>query len=280
MLPAHSPARCVTQAGAQVTLYDQARPGVVRGATHAVWSEVAGHRVLGWREDGAVDVLLDAIAFTNGDAVDAQRPLVPCAHGRRAITSSDAAGRAHLLVGRFEGKRLKSPNAPSVARDGAIWFADPPFGLLKPARATLARRNWTTTAVYRRPHDAGPLQCMARLDHPNGLAFSPDARAVSVANPGGRPWRAGDHRMGLVRWCTARSTPLCRGAERPGRRLLGGLARMAVEQLRRRRVHLRSGETPVGAGTDPAHRIHCSFGQDQRRLFIGGGSTLWMRELG
>ncbi len=85
-----------------------------------VWSEVAGRRVLGWREDGAVDVLLDAIAFSNGDAVDAQRPLVPCAHGRRAITRSDAAGRAHLLAGRFEGKWLKSPNAPSVARGGAI----------------------------------------------------------------------------------------------------------------------------------------------------------------
>ncbi|WP_428848985.1 SMP-30/gluconolactonase/LRE family protein [Xanthomonas arboricola] len=139
---------------------------------------MADRGVLGWREDGAVGVLLDAIAFSNGNAVDAQQRLVPCAHGRRAITRSDAAGRAHLLVGRFEGKRLKSPNAPSVARDGAIWFAGPPFGLLKPARATPARRNWTTTAVYRRPHDAGPLQCMARLDHPNGLAFSPDARVL------------------------------------------------------------------------------------------------------
>ncbi len=85
-----------------------------------VWSDVAGRRVLGWREDGALDVLLDATAFTNGDAVDAQRPLVPCAHGRRAISRSDAAERAHFLAGRFEGKRLKSPNAPSVARGGAI----------------------------------------------------------------------------------------------------------------------------------------------------------------
>lgn len=81
--------------------------------------------------------------------------------------------------------------------------------------------------------------------------FARRARAVSVANPGGRPWRTGDHRMGLVRWCTARSTPPCRGAERPGRRLLGGPARMAVEQLRRRRVHLRSGGTPVAAGSAP-----------------------------
>ncbi len=81
---------------------------------------MAGRRVLGWRENGAVDVLLDATAFTNGNAVDAQRRLVLCAHGRRAITRSDAAGRAHFLAGRLEGKRLKSPNAPSVARGGAI----------------------------------------------------------------------------------------------------------------------------------------------------------------
>ncbi len=34
---------------------------------------MVGRRVLGWRQDGAVDVLLNATAFTNGNAVDTQQ---------------------------------------------------------------------------------------------------------------------------------------------------------------------------------------------------------------
>ncbi|OWB27045.1 hypothetical protein XocBAI15_10095, partial [Xanthomonas oryzae pv. oryzicola] len=55
------------------TLYDQATwsegPAWWEAQRTLVWSDVVGRRVLGWREDGAVDVLLDATAFTNGNAV-------------------------------------------------------------------------------------------------------------------------------------------------------------------------------------------------------------------
>ncbi len=239
-----------------------------------VWSEVAGRGVLGWREDGAVGVLLDATAFSNGDAVDAQRPLVPCAHGRRAITRSDAAARTHLLVSRFEGKRLKSPNAPSVARDGAIWFADPPSGLLKPARAAPTRRNWTTTAVYRRPPDAGPLQGMTRLDHPNGLTFSPDARVLYVSQtPEDGP---GEPEITAWDWCDA--------ALHDRRRFAGVPDGLADTFYMDRQGWLWSSSGAgacifvpeghlLGLVPPPAPR-HCSFDQDQRRLFISGGSTL------
>ena len=35
-----------------------------------------------------------------------------------------------ILVDRFEGKRLNSPNDVVVKRDGSIWFTDPPYGIL------------------------------------------------------------------------------------------------------------------------------------------------------
>ncbi|MET3146671.1 UNVERIFIED_ORG: gluconolactonase [Xanthomonas axonopodis] len=175
-----------------LTLYDQATwsegPAWWEAQRTLVWSDVVGRRVLGWREDGAVDVLLDATAFTNGNAVDAQQRLVHCEHGRRAITRSDVDGRAHLLVGRFEGKRLNSPNDLIVAHDGAIWFTDPPFGLLKPSQGCPGSQELDHHGVYRLPPDGGALQYMVGLDHPNGLAFSPDERVLYVSQtPEGGP---------------------------------------------------------------------------------------------
>lgn len=168
-----------------LTLYDQATwsegPTWWEAQRTLVWSDLVGRRVLGWREDGAVDVLLDATAFTNGNAVDAQQRLVHCEHGRRAITRSDADGQAHLLVGRYAGKRLNSPNDLIVARDGAIWFTDPPFGLRKPSQGCPADPELAHHSVYRLPPDGGPLQRMADLDHPNGLAFSPDEQTLYVS---------------------------------------------------------------------------------------------------
>ena len=34
-----------------------------------------------------------------------------------------------MLVDRYHGKRFNSPNDLHVAKDGAIYFTDPPYGL-------------------------------------------------------------------------------------------------------------------------------------------------------
>lgn len=190
------------------TLYDQATwsegPAWWEAQRTLVWSDVVGRRVLGWREDGAVDVLLDATAFTNGNAVDTQQRLVHCEHGRRAITRSEVDGRAHLLVGRFEGKRLNSPNDLIVARDGAIWFTDPPFGLRKPSQGCPGPQELDHHGVYRLPPDGGALQCMVNLDHPNGWRSRPTNACCTCRR---RPKAAQAHRrsppwIGTMAHCT------------------------------------------------------------------------------
>ncbi|AJZ25009.1 gluconolactonase [Xanthomonas citri pv. citri] len=242
------------------TLYDQATwsegPAWWEAQRTLVWSDVVGRRVLGWREDGAVDALLDATAFTNGNAVDAQQRLVHCEHGRRAITRSDVDGRAHLLVGRFEGKRLNSPNDLIVAHDGAIWFTDPPFGLLKPSQGCPGPQELDHHGVYRLPPDGSALQCMVSLDHPNGLAFSPDERVLYVSQtPEGGPttpeitafdWRDGalHNRRRFAVVPDGRAGRLLRGS--PG---------LAMEQFRRGRVHLRQRRPLARPGADAGDGI-------------------------
>jgi len=116
---------------------------------------------------------------------------VSCEHLTRRITRTEVDGRVTVLADRFDGKRLNSPNDIVCARDGAIWFTDPSFGIAghwegEPATPELPH------AVYRLPPD-GPLQrVLDDLKGPNGLAFSPDESELYVvesrAEPSRRLW--------------------------------------------------------------------------------------------
>ena len=52
-------------------------------------------------------------------------------HGNRAIARLDLATRKKtFLASLYEGKKLNSPNDLVLARDGTIYFTDPPYGLV------------------------------------------------------------------------------------------------------------------------------------------------------
>src|SRR3954447_24855798 len=83
-----------------------------------------------WEEEtAAVSVYGKPSNFASGNTRDRQGRLVTCEHGRR-VTRTEYDGSITVLMDRFEGKRLNSPNEVVVKSDGSIWFTDPPFGLL------------------------------------------------------------------------------------------------------------------------------------------------------
>jgi gluconolactonase len=48
----------------------------------------------------------------------------------RRVTRTEYDGSISVLIDRFQGKRLNSPNDVVVKSDNSIWFTDPPFGIL------------------------------------------------------------------------------------------------------------------------------------------------------
>src|SRR5439155_25091810 len=101
--------------------------------------------------------------------------------GNRGIALLDLRTRAkRLLVQRFDGKKLNSPNDVAVGPDGAIWFTDPPYGLEgindSPQKEQAANR------VYRLGADGKLTAAVSELRYPNGIAFSPDGRTLYVSN--------------------------------------------------------------------------------------------------
>jgi gluconolactonase len=101
--------------------------------------------------------------------------------GHRAITLIDLRTKARrLLVERFEGKRLNSPNDLAVGPDGAIWFTDPPYGLEGIEDSPLKEQS--ANRVYRLAPDGKVTAVEAELKFPNGIAFSPHGRTFYVSN--------------------------------------------------------------------------------------------------
>src|ERR1700678_4115692 len=65
----------------------------------------------------------------NGNARDRTGRLITCEHSARRVTRTEYDGSITVIVDRFQGKRLNSPNDVVVASEGAMWVTDPHFRL-------------------------------------------------------------------------------------------------------------------------------------------------------
>lgn len=148
-----------------------------------VWSDVPNRRVLEWRTDGRVEVLIDKTNFINGNAVEADGTLIHCEHGRRCISrGGDYDSEPVPLVAHYRGKRINSPNDVAVAPDGSIWFTDPTFGIIMPNQGALAEPELDHRSVYRYDPQTRELRRMADFEQPNGLGFTVDGSTLYVSD--------------------------------------------------------------------------------------------------
>jgi gluconolactonase len=164
-----------------------------------LWSDIPNNRILRWDDaSGAVGVFRQPSNNSNGHTRDREGRLVSCEHLTRRVTRTEHDGRITVLADRHDGKRLNSPNDIVCAKDGAIWFTDPSFGIGgwyegEPAAQELPH------AVYRLSPRGELQQVIADLKAPNGLAFSPDESELYVVESRGEPhkklwaYRVGTH---------------------------------------------------------------------------------------
>jgi len=156
---------------------------------YLLWSDIPNDRILRWDDcSGATSVFRAPSNNANGHARDREGRLVSCEHLTRRITRTEYDGSVTVLADRFDGKRLNSPNDIVCAKDGAIWFTDPSFGIAghwegEPAAQELPH------AVYRLAPGGGLQQVLTDLKGPNGLAFSPDESELYVVESRAEPHR-------------------------------------------------------------------------------------------
>ncbi len=163
-------------------------PVWLQESAQLLWSDIPNNRILAWHEQRGMSVWRQPAEFTNGHVREAGGALLHCSHGQRAVirTLLDAQGlplRDEVVVDRYQGKRLNSPNDVIVKRDGSIWFTDPPYGILSDREGYQAESELGVNHVFRLDALTGELSSVTDVvEEPNGLAFSPDELLLYVSD--------------------------------------------------------------------------------------------------
>ncbi|MDQ1529840.1 MAG: gluconolactonase [Actinomycetota bacterium] len=146
------------------------------------WSDIPNNRILEFSADtGETHVHREDVEFTNGRILDLDGTVLQCSHGRRSV-EREVDGIPHTLVDTYDGVRLNSPNDIVVASDGAIWFTDPPYGIIQAREGHPGEMEYGGCYVFRLTTDGVLSPVITDRGHPNGLAFSPDESILYVSD--------------------------------------------------------------------------------------------------
>lgn len=146
-----------------------------------LWSDIPNNRIVKWEEEtGAVSLFRKPSNNSNGNTRDRQGRLVTCEHDARRVTRTEPDGTITVLMDRFEGKQLNSPNDVVVKSDGSVWFTDPPFGILGYYEGHRADQELPTNLYRLDPGTGEATVAAGDVLGPNGLCFSPDENILYV----------------------------------------------------------------------------------------------------
>lgn len=146
-----------------------------------IFSDIPGNAMHRWAPGEGATVYRRPSSFSNGMTIDLEGRLIVCEHRTRSVVRGREDEFA-TIADRYQGRRLNAPNDVVVARDGSVVFTDPHYGLGEgfggPAEEEQPHRG-----VYRIPPGGGePILLVDDFDGPNGLALTPDERALLVAD--------------------------------------------------------------------------------------------------
>jgi gluconolactonase len=162
-----------------------------------VWSDIPNNRMLAWTQSSGMTVFRAPSHFSNGNTLDREGRLVTCEHGRRCVSRTGHDGSVEILVDRYRGRRLNSPNDVVVKSDGTIWFTDPTYGIISDREGYAAPSELDDCChVFCFDPATRDLRIVEdSFAKPNGLAFSPDERRLYVTDTSASHDPAGNHHL-------------------------------------------------------------------------------------
>jgi gluconolactonase len=148
---------------------------------YLLWSDIPNNRILRWTEEsGQVSVFRNPSNNSNGNTRDAQGRLITCE--RRQVTRTEPDGKIAVLMDRFQGKRLNSPNDVVVHSDGHIWFTDPGYGIMTWYEGEVEPFELPTRTYRLDPATGLATVANEEIEKPNGICFSPDYKKLYVVD--------------------------------------------------------------------------------------------------
>src|SRR6266576_417736 len=155
---------------------------------YLLWSDIPNNRIMKWEEEtGAASVFRKPSNHANGNTRDRQGRLVTCEHEGRRVTRTEYDGSITVILDRFDGKRLNSPNDVVVKSDGSIWCTDPPFGILGHYEGEQAPPELSTNVYRVDGRTVAATVVTGDINGPNGICFSPDQSRLYIVESRARP---------------------------------------------------------------------------------------------
>lgn len=147
-----------------------------------LFADIPNHRILRFDpRSGETSVYREGTHEGNGLMFNRDGRLYGCQGGTggRSIVRYEPDGSTTVIVDRFEGKRLNSPNDLAFDGNGSLWFTDPRYGDFRDDM------ELDHESVYRcdpEPDGSWKIERMTYdTTRPNGLLISPDGKTLYVA---------------------------------------------------------------------------------------------------
>lgn len=156
-----------------------------------LFSDPNANKIYKYSKDGKLSVFKTPSGYSGADIAEYRQPgsngitldpegnIVFNQHGNRRVVRVEEDDSEAVIVDKFEGKKLNSPNDLVYRSDGTLFFTDPNFGL--PKFGDDKRKELAHTGVYSLYN--GKLQLLTtEFTGPNGIALSPDEKYLYVGN--------------------------------------------------------------------------------------------------
>jgi gluconolactonase len=160
-------------------------------ANALLFTDIPNNRVMKWSQKDGLMEFLKPSGYTgkeefkgyepgaNGLAFDKNGNLILCQHGDRRIARLKD-GKFETIVDKYMGKRFNSPNDLVFAKNGDLYFTDPPYGL--PEQMKDPKKELDFQGVYRLSPKGQLTLLTKEMSRPNGIALAPDEKTLYVAN--------------------------------------------------------------------------------------------------
>ena len=161
-------------------------PCFLKKLNKVVWSDIPNNRMLSF-DFKKVEIFRFPSNFSNGNTTDNEGNLVTCEHGARRVTTTDQNNVVSLIADEYKNKRLNSPNDVCVHSSGAIFFTDPPYGIINSKRVEgfPGKMMYGGSNVFMHNPKTKLIEAIVvDMDRPNGIALSLDESHLFISNSG------------------------------------------------------------------------------------------------
>jgi gluconolactonase len=149
-----------------------------------LFSDIPKSKVFKYDVKNGVSEYLADSGFSNGLIIDKQESLVLMQSRTRRVARmqtplTSPQSQYLMLIDRYQGKRLNSPNDGVLTNNGTLFFTDPAYGLA--GQLDDPAKELSFQGVYKLDKTNQLSLIDDTITFPNGIALSPDQKTLYVA---------------------------------------------------------------------------------------------------